>query len=518
MKLFPKLFPGSYTLRSQIIVVIVILLVIPVLVVLYDIFFASKSDEIMLAEREERLGSIVQNQIVPQLIDELDRKLNGQEITQLDLEVRSHLLKESFAEIAQPLVPNFPGVRFGLYLPENQEIFVHGFLREYRQLTPEEARQREKRILTEADSGLIAVSASGRPLAKLTTSLNEQTFEYFAPVFVDGKLAAVAWADERLHPIFARSQNFRLLIRYITLFVLLAGATGVLIVIHNLARGVNLIKNGLGELEKDLRKLLPDLPGEAGQIASAINRMAISLAEKEKLEEELHRSERLASLGRLVTGVAHELRNPLSVVRTTVQLMETDFKNVVNIDEYINIIKEQVDRQNKIIQELLDFGRPSKNFTQPVSIQSLLDKVLTFTSSLLRQNKIILNLVNKERLPLIEADGERIKQVFVNLILNAVAAMPAGGTLTIKTYQENHSVCLEFSDTGYGIAQEDLPRIFDPFYTTRENGTGLGLSISHQIVKSHGGTIEVSSTGPEGTTFKIKLPISQTTRGLPNGT
>jgi len=505
-----RIFRGSPTLRSQIILVIIVLLLIPVLVVLYDIFFAAKSDEIMLAERQERLGSVVQNQVAPALIRAVEKRLAGENFGGLDPEVRAALLQEAFTEAASPLVTSYPGVRFGLYLPENQQIFVHGFLREYRQLSPEEARQREQRIFTEADSGLTAVTASGRPLAKLTTSLNEQTIEYFMPVRIEDRLTAVAWADECLHPIFARSQNFRLLIRYITLFVLLAGAAGVLIIIHNLARGVGLIKEGLGELEKDLNKLLPDLPGEAGQITRAVNRMAVALAEKERLEEELRRTERLAALGRLVTGVAHELRNPISVVRATVQLMETDFPDVANINEYVTIIKEQVDRQNRIIQELLDFGRPARHFTQPVAVNALLEKVLTFTASLLRQNKIELKLATEQNLPLIEADGERIKQVFVNLILNAVAAMPGGGTLTIQTYRENAGVCAAFSDTGGGIAPEDQPKIFDPFYTTKESGTGLGLSISHQIVKSHGGSIEVTRTGPEGTVFTVKLPILQT--------
>jgi len=504
--------PITYrSLRSQILLVVVALLLIPVLVMLYDIFLASKSDEIMLLEREERLGSIVQNQVVPALNASLEGKLNSDKITSLDPETQSRYLRESFDECVKPLVPNFPGVRFGLYLPEGQQIFTHGFLREYRQLSPEESLQREKRILTEADPGLIAVAASQRPLARLASSLGEQTFEYLAPVPRQGKLLAVVWADERLHPIFAYSQNFRLLIRYLTLCVFLAGAAGALIVVHNLASGVSLIKKGLGKMEKDLNELLPGLPGEAGQIARAINRMAVSLLEKEKLEEELRRSERLASLGRLVTGVAHELRNPISVVRTTVQLMETEFKDTPAIDEYTSVIKEQVDRQNRIIQELLDFGRPGKNLVQPVSINSLLEKILTFTTPLLQQNNIRLVKETNEHLPLIEADGERIKQVFVNLILNAVAAMPEGGILTIKGDRDEHNLYVEFTDTGCGIAPTDLPNIFDPFYTTWEGGTGLGLSISHQIIKSHGGIIEAANTDPHGATFRVTLPLLQQT-------
>lgn len=503
-----KTFRNIATIRSQIVFITVILLLIPLLVVLYDLLFATKSDEVMFAEKEERLSSVVSNQIVPALVLACEKELgDGASLHKLAIEDRVNLFRRAFDEVAGPLPPNFPGVRFGLYLPESQQIFVHGFLREYRELSPEEARQRERRIFTEADSGLAAVTASGRPLSKLTTSLNEQTIEYFAPVFIQDRLVAVVWADERLHPIFARSQNFRLLIRYLTLLVLFASAAGVLVLIHNLTKGVSLIKQGLRELEGDLTKKLPEMPGEAGEIARAVNKMASSLAEKEKLEEELRRSERLAALGRLVTGIAHELRNPLSVVRTTVQLMETAFPEAQGIDEYIRVIKEQVDRQNRIIQELLDFGRPGKNYLLPVDVNRLLEKVLTFTSPLLRENRVKLNLETSGQLPLIEADGEKIKQVFVNLILNSVAAMPGGGSLTIKTYAQNGRVCAEFKDTGCGIAPEDLPKIFDPFYTTRDEGTGLGLAISHQIIKSHGGTIEVTETGPRGTTFKIELPV-----------
>lgn len=482
-------------------------MLIPILVMLYDIYFASKSDEAMLRDREEKLGNIVQTQVVPGINDSLAKRLRGLDISALDPGTRASFLHASFIEVAEPMVPNYPGVRFGLYLPDSQQIFVQGFLHQYRQLSPQEAHEREKRILDEAKTGLIAVAASQRPLARLTSSLNDETFEYLTPIIVKDKLVGVVWADERLHPIFAQSRNFRMLTRYVTLFGFFMGSIGALIVIHNLSSGVSRIKDGLAEMEQDITRLLPEMPGETGQLAQSINKMAISLAEKENLEEELRRSERLAALGRLVTGVAHELRNPIGVVKATVQVMETEFKNIPDMDEFTAVIKEQIDRQNRVIQELLDFGRPSKSVVQPVNVNSLLEKVLTFTSPMLRQHSINLKVQLDRQLPLVKADGERIKQVYVNLILNAIQAVPEGGELSISTHGMDDYVCIEFQDSGEGIEQEHLSSIFDPFYTTKETGTGLGLSISHQIVKSHAGNIKVTSEIGKGTTFAVYLPI-----------
>jgi signal transduction histidine kinase len=506
------------SLRFQFLIIIASLLVIPVLVMMYDLFFASKSDEAMILDHEQRLSSIIQTRIVPGIQDYLNKRLNGAALSDLSPQERAVYLQEGFNQIAEPLVSSFPGVRFGLYIPESRQIYIQGFLHQYRQLSAEEALERERRILTEADSGLVAVIASQRPLSKLTSSLKDETFEYLSPVFVGSQLAAVAWADERLHPIFAQSRSFRTVTSFIALLVFFFGAFGALLVIHNLAGSVSSIKNGLREMEKDLTKLLPEMTGEAGQMAQAINKMALSLAEKERLEFEVQRSEKLASLGRLVTGVAHELRNPIGVVKATVQVMENEYNGIPGLREFTTVIKEQVDRQNRVIQELLDFGRPNKQVVQPVNINSLLEKVLTFTSPLIREQKIHLEVEFDPGLPLILADPSRIKQVFVNMILNAIQATPAGGTLNIGTYPQDSYINIEFRDTGRGIEPGEISRIFDPFYTTKESGTGLGLSISHQIIKSHNGTIHVSSVPGEGTVFKVKLPLKTEQGGTENDT
>jgi len=422
-------------------------------------------------------------------------------------------LEKAFNNTASFLVPSHPGIRFGLYIPENEKIFIKGFLHQYRSLTPEQKEKREERVLSEAKSGLTAVAASGKPLSRLTRSLNDETYEYLVPVYHNGELAAVVWADTRLNPILAQSRNFLAITKYAAIFGLFFGTLGSLFIIRNLTISVNTIKNGLRNMREDIRRRIPEMGGEIGEIASAINKMASSLEEKEKLEEELRRSERLAALGRLVAGVAHELRNPIGIVKTTTQLMEQELRDKVpDILEFSSVIKEQVERQNRVIKELLDFGRPSKPVIENVSVNSLLEKVLVFTKAMLRQHSINLELALAGKLPSIQVDGEQMKQVFVNLILNAVQAMPGGGKLTIRTFAGEGHVVIQFKDTGEGIPPGELKNIFDPFYTTKDNGTGLGLSISHRIVTLNGGAIDVKSD-EAGTVFTLKFPLPEETGG-----
>ena len=487
------------SIRFQILMFFITILMVPIIVMLYDTLFLSKTSDMLLKAKEERLGVIART-----LVRDMDTSLSRQQQTD-DPKEQVELLKDTFYDVSK-ITKLEPGVRIGIYIPETKQIFVEGFLHGYRKLSPEEEKKREERVFEEASSGLVAVAASGRPLARITGSLGAQTFEHLEPFFIQDKLVAVVWGDEQVHPVISYSERIRFLTRIFSLIILFIGGMGAIIVTHNQATRVRNIKEGLSNLKNDLNYLLPELPGEAGQIVQAINKMAVSLADKEKLEEHLHRSERLASLGRLVTGVAHELRNPIGIIKATVQLMEGDYKNDPNFKEYTSVIHEQIHRQNTVIKELLDFGRPQKPVIQEGSVNTLLEGILTFTEPLLRQHKITLRRCLDPDLPTIKLDGERLKQVFVNLVLNAVQAMPDGGNLTIATSANPKSIDIAFTDSGSGIKDEDLPKIFEPFYTTKHGGTGLGLSICHQIVEMHGGMIDVYSIPEEGTTFKVILP------------
>jgi len=495
---------------SQIMFTVAAILLIPILVMMYDIFFSGAKDEMLLKTKEERLGTMV-NATVQSLTEVLDRS---------NLEYDAHLstkniniIANAFDIIAKPLADANPGVRLGLYIPETNDLYVYGFLHQYRPQTPEEIKAREYRILDEASSGLTAVRATKEPLSRIAGSLGNQAFEYLMPVMKDGKLIAIAWADEQVHPVFAQSRQFSLITRYLTLIGLVLGLGTALYIIHNLVSEVQMIKNGILSMQEDSEKRLSSMPGEIGEVVQAINNMADNLKEKKRLEEEIMRSERLVALGRLVTGVAHELRNPLAIVKATVQVMEGEFKTVQELKEYTKVICNQVDRGNLVIKELLDFGRPSKPIVSPTELNCLLESVLTFTYPMLRQNKIVLEKRFELNLLLVNIDMDRMKQVFVNLILNSIQAMQGGGKLIIKSFVKEEAIEVDFIDTGTGIAANDLSRVFDPFYTTRDDGAGLGLSICYQIIHMHKGKIWVSETSPKGTTMAVSIPVEAYAKG-----
>ena len=222
-------------------------------------------------------------------------------------------------------------------------------------------------------------------------------------------------------------------------------------------------------------------------------------------------SEKLASLGKLSAGVAHELNSPLTGILSFAHFIKDAAQDNPQIQRDIEVVIRETERCKKIIKSLLDFARQS----QPEKKNEDLLAILSKTISLIENHKDFKNIkIIKdfpESLPLIMLDRDQIQQVFMNLLVNAQEAMPKGGSIyiTVNLTQDKKYIQVLFSDTGIGISEENLNRIFDPFFTTKEKGTGLGLSIVLGIVENHGGELEVKSRIGEGTTFIIKLPTEQ---------
>ncbi|GAB6156429.1 hypothetical protein JCM17380_51810 [Desulfosporosinus burensis] len=488
------------SLTNQLVIIFAVIMLVPLLALMYDIFFASQTDQVIFLDKEQRLAALVKS-----TNQELSIKLDS-----LGLEpehISSTLLHNEFTQVVEPYIPSNSGIRFGLYVPLTDKITVLGFLHNYRNLSPEEETLREREIFDNTKSGLVAAEMGNEPLFRISGSLDDQVVEYISPVVIKGKVVAVMWAGERLNPFFYQSSFYRKLLRYFTLGVLALVMIATLRTIKNITSGVDRLKQGLHRMENDIHHLLPEMSGELGQVSRAVNRMAVSLTQKEKLEDQLRQSEHLIALGRLVTGVAHELRNPIGIIKTLVELMKQEYSQMTGIEEFTRAIDEQVERQDMVIQELLDFGRPTKVSIKECSINDLIMGVLSFSAAMLRKQKVKVQLQLDNKLPKILADTEKLKQVFVNIIVNAAEAMPSGGRLDITTNQTDEMIIINMSDTGEGISEEEMLKIFDPFYTTKEAGTGLGLSISYQSIKLHGGMIEVDSLPNKGAAFIIKLPI-----------
>ena len=227
------------------------------------------------------------------------------------------------------------------------------------------------------------------------------------------------------------------------------------------------------------------------------------------LTEQLIRADRLAALGELTAGVAHEVRNPLGIIRASVQLMEDAECSRERITGAAQVIKQEIDRLDSVIKSLLDFGRPAAPTMRPVAVSQVLEDVALFSHTFATRAHVQIIERYEAAGHEVMADPEQLKQVFVNLISNAVQAMPEGGTLTIETGHENGFVFVRFEDTGAGIPPEVLGKVFDPFVSTRDDGTGLGLTIVHRIVDDHNGHMEVTSELGIGTAFTVWLPAIQ---------
>jgi signal transduction histidine kinase len=254
---------------------------------------------------------------------------------------------------------------------------------------------------------------------------------------------------------------------------------------------------------------------EIGRLIDSFNSMVDRLeVAKKELEQyhfqQLERADRLASIGEMAAGIAHEIKNPLAGISAAVSIIRDD---LVPDDPRSGILKEvlqQVQRLDKTVNDLLFFGKPSVPELTCIDIGSVIEKTLAFASQHRGVMHIERRLEFAPDLPTVFADGKQMQQVFLNLILNAFQAMSEGGTLTISTSltsrQQREYVRIDVADTGPGIPPQIQEKIFTPFFTTKAQGTGLGLPICFKLINLHNGFFRVSSNDPHGTVFTIELP------------
>ncbi|PNU19647.1 sensor histidine kinase [Geothermobacter hydrogeniphilus] len=227
-----------------------------------------------------------------------------------------------------------------------------------------------------------------------------------------------------------------------------------------------------------------------------------------EVEEQLRRADRLSALGELSAGLAHEIRNPLGSIRGTAEILRDGIPADSPHQEFAAILIKEVDRLNQVVQDFLDFARPGKIEAGRVDLNQMVDEVLALSGRMLQKSRTELQ-VDKASIPCCRGNAEQLKQALLNLVLNAMQAMPDGGILRVTTGQKGNQLFIAVSDSGQGISAEMQNRIFDPFFTTRHEGTGLGLAISGRIVRGHGGRIDVNSEPGQGATFTLSLPCSE---------
>jgi PAS domain S-box-containing protein len=234
-----------------------------------------------------------------------------------------------------------------------------------------------------------------------------------------------------------------------------------------------------------------------------------------KIQEEILRMDRLVSLGKLASGIAHELRNPLAGIKTTAQALGEELSTDDTRREYLNRITKEIDRLNELLKTFFSFAKPQQLNLVHCDIKAIINEIIPFLIKEIAEKGIRFVETYPPQLPKIKVDKNQMHQVFLNLFLNAIQAMPNGGELKIEVSpvisrsidgSKKKFIKIVISDTGTGIPTNIVQKIFDPFFTTKPRGIGLGLSITYQIIKKHGGTIKVESQLEKGTSFMITLP------------
>jgi len=327
-----------------------------------------------------------------------------------------------------------------------------------------------------------------------------------------------------LTPDLTDEQKLQLL-RALNLRELPTGALAIPLVAHDQAVGVVLLlrNRGSGPFATEAR---PTLEGMANLTAAAIleersvRRAATLSSQLANLEEQqralterlssaeaaILQAARLAAVGQLAAAIAHEINNPLYAARNALYLLEDEPHEQDGASNYLAIAREQLTRIAGIIQRMRDFYRPARGDLAPANINQLVEDTLALAVLNTRHVAIEMIFTPDHTLPNVLCNADQLRQVFLNLVLNAIEAMPNGGTITVRTIAGPTVALIEIQDTGIGIPDDIRSHLFEPFFTNKPNGTGLGLSISAHIVTQHGGQIEVESTEGQGSVFRIVLP------------
>lgn len=328
----------------------------------------------------------------------------------------------------------------------------------------------------------------------------------------NGVTGAFAARSVEKSGIFADRFNF------ITQAFLLAAAVGLLIfsflTLREWRAGMRRIEDGLQKMPDDLTQRIhaPKI-AELALFAGEINRLAenleTNLARRRELEKTLTQSEKLAALGRVAAGVAHEIRNPLAAIKLKIQLAERSIAggqiDRAKLEKTFAVLDEEIRRLDRLVSKMLDAGKTAKlNFAPLAPNELLRARIAFFGERAAAQNVRVVTEFSGEAAE-IRADAEKLTQIFDNLLLNALEAMPAGGTLRVASANEAEKVVFQFSDSGAGISAAEKDRIFEPFYTTKDAGNGLGLAIAREIVEAHGGKL-FAAEAETGARFVLELP------------
>jgi two-component system NtrC family sensor kinase len=272
---------------------------------------------------------------------------------------------------------------------------------------------------------------------------------------------------------------------------------------------INKLNGAFTDQDRELLQAMAASVAVAVENANLYSELADFAEELERSQAQLVQAEKMAAIGRLAASIAHEINNPLQAIHNTLHLslhkgLEDDKRL-----QYTGMAQTEVQRLIEIVQRMLDFYRPSRGGAEPTDLNSIVENVLALAQKRLEHGAVLVHTHLNPDLPPVPMVADQITQVFLNIVINAIEAMPSGGHLSLETAlaENGEWALIRFRDTGAGMSSEEVTNLFEPFYTTKSDGTGLGLAISYGIVERHGGMIDVSSQPGQGTTFVVRLPM-----------
>lgn len=251
---------------------------------------------------------------------------------------------------------------------------------------------------------------------------------------------------------------------------------------------------------------------ELGQLAATFNEMIAGLKSKLELEEKLNQAERAAVIGRLTQAVAHEIRNPLNVINLSVDHVSSKFAPQdeaarTQFTRLLSSLKDEIRRLKHLVNDVLNYGRPAHLGPEEVDVQGIVEETIGLIRPQADEQGVEVKFERVQTPAIVVGDPERLKSCFSNIAINALQAMPSGGSLLARVSRTNDSVEVSIADTGVGISQEAINKIFEPYFSTKKTGFGLGLAVTKKIVEEHHGSITVSSDQNRGSTFVVRLPL-----------
>ena len=486
------------SLRGRLLLVIPIVVALPIIVAGY--LMTISAEEALVTEKQQKLFGIarVLDGNLSGTYEDIIRQRKLEDATRVE---KIAALNETLGGFTDQVATAHLGIGVGYYNKDLDAIITYGPSSIYADKVGLSIDQtHEGRIVME----------TGEPRVQEGHLVRGPVMNAMYPITRQGQVIGYIWANELTSDIHAQLAAMKRHTYILVILSLLLSIGGVIFSIGHIMTGIEKIKNGLVRLKNDLNYKLPPLDGEVGEIANALNDMASSLAAQKLLEKQVQEAERLAAIGEVAAGFAHEIRNPLMAVKGFTELLGETLTEQEKKD-YLNIIVQETDRMDSLIEQLLHFARPTAAEVGPVDVNEVLKNTLLLVGTPTRNQHVNISCQLAPDIPPVLANREQLTQVYLNLIINAIQSISRQGFIIAKSFYDraNCLVLVEIEDNGGGIEAANIPRIFDLFFTTKESGTGLGLAVVYRIMESWGGLIKVQSSIGKGSKFTLIFPASE---------